>query len=118
MDTISDKCLPPMPLTPLRTEVLLHPPSPGYKHVQSASVHAVTAVYSSTTHVSSQGPEDLSTCYVKEASHAPKAAFAERDLVRKAVRFSLGLVPPAGLRSVVQHRPRLQNELVHYSKAN
>lgn len=118
MDTISDKCLPPMLLTPLRTQVLLHPPPPGYKHVQSTSVQAVAAVYLRLAHITHKGPKDLSMCYVKEASHTPKTALAEGDLVRNAVLFSLGLVPPAGLRSVLQHRPQLQNELIHYSKAN
>lgn len=118
METISDKCLPPMLLTPLRTQVLLHPPPPGYKHVQSTSVQAVAAVYLRLAHITRKGPKDLSMCYVKEASHTPKTALAEGDLVRNAVLFSLGLVPPAGLRSVLQHRPQLQNELIHYSKAN
>lgn len=117
METISDKCLPSMLLTPLRT-VLLHPAPPGYKHVQSTSVHAVTAVYLRVAHVSHKGLEDLSMCYVKEASHTPKAAFVERGLVRKAVLFSLRLVPPAGLTSALQHRPQLQNEPVHDGKAN
>lgn len=76
METISDKCLPPMPLTPLRTEVLLHPPPPGSKHTPSASVHAVAAVYWRTAPTSHKGPEDLSMRYVKEASHTPKTALA------------------------------------------
>lgn len=44
--------------------------------------------------------------------------FAEGDLLRKAVLFSLGLVPPPGLGSVLQHRPQLQHEPVHYKEAN
>lgn len=120
MEIISDKCLPPMPLTSLRTEVLLHALPPGYKHVQNASVHTVAAIYLRIAHIAHEGPEDLPMCYVKGASLTHKTVFAkaEEGLVRKAVLFSLGLVPPAGPRSVLQSRPQLLNELVHYSKAN
>lgn len=81
--------------------------------MQSASSHTVAAACLRIAHISHKGPEDLYMCCVKEASHTHTAesAKAERDLDRKAVLFSLGLVAPAGLRSVLHLRPQLQYEL-------